>query len=192
MRRSRRSIHHWGWLLLAATLWQGACQRRPTAAIEGANDKPFSPAAAPAITAADPAPVETEKTNNGDSEESLVSREALEATIKRLKGTWVETPGVSGEPRGRGKQFKPQNLKALAPARFKVKFTTSKGPFVVEATRSLAPKGADRFYNLVRAGYYDNIRFHRVIKGAFVQFGIHGDPNVNHALINAEIPDDEP
>lgn len=84
----------------------------------------------------------------------------------------------------------PSTLVRQAPAKYRAKFTTSKGAFVVQVTRSWAPVGADRFYNLVRAGYYDGVRFHRVIKGAFVQFGIHGDPEVNKAWFDAEIEDD--
>ena len=59
---------------------------------------------------------------------------------------------------------------------FKVKFDTSKGPFVVEVHRDWAPNGADRFYNLVKNGFFDNARFFRVISGFMVQFGINADP----------------
>ena len=69
-----------------------------------------------------------------------------------------------------------------APASYKVKFDTSKGAFVVQVTRAWAPQGADRFYNLVKSGFFDNVRFFRVISGFMVQFGINGDPAVNGAL----------
>ena len=65
-----------------------------------------------------------------------------------------------------------------APATFRVKFDTSKGPFVVEVTRDWAPIGADRFYQLVKNNYYDEARFFRVVKGFMVQFGINKDPAV--------------
>jgi peptidyl-prolyl cis-trans isomerase A (cyclophilin A) len=71
-----------------------------------------------------------------------------------------------------------------------VKFVTTKGDFVIEATRAWAPNGADRFYNLVKLGYYDGVRFYRAIEGFMVQFGVHGDPSVNGAWYNARIPDD--
>ena len=62
------------------------------------------------------------------------------------------------------------------------KFDTSKGVFVIQVNRDWAPNGADRFYNLVKNGFYDNTRFFRVISGFMVQFGINGDPKLNPAL----------
>jgi peptidyl-prolyl cis-trans isomerase A (cyclophilin A) len=56
--------------------------------------------------------------------------------------------------------------------------------------RAWAPHGADRFYNLVRAGYYDGVRFFRVLPGFMAQFGIHGDPVVSAAWRDQRIPDD--
>jgi peptidyl-prolyl cis-trans isomerase A (cyclophilin A) len=84
----------------------------------------------------------------------------------------------------------PAALNEQAPAAYKVKFDTSKGPFVVEVTRAWAPKGADRFYNLVKNGFYDNVRFFRVISGFMVQFGINGDPGVMARWRTAQIGDD--
>ena len=77
-----------------------------------------------------------------------------------------------------------------APASYKVKFDTSKGPFVLQVTRAWAPQGADRFYNLVKSGFYDNVRFFRVISGFMVQFGISGDPAVMAGWRDAPIKDD--
>jgi peptidyl-prolyl cis-trans isomerase A (cyclophilin A) len=88
------------------------------------------------------------------------------------------------------KLLNPAALNAQAPATYKVKFQTSKGDFVIEVTRAWAPNGADRFYNLVKNGYYDGARFFRVIKDFMVQFGINGDPAVNAVWQNASIPDD--
>jgi peptidyl-prolyl cis-trans isomerase A (cyclophilin A) len=84
----------------------------------------------------------------------------------------------------------PAALKEKAPETYSVKFDTSAGPFTVEVTRSLAPNGADRFYNLVKNGYYNGARFFRVIPGFMVQFGINGDPAVNRAWQTARIQDD--
>jgi len=84
----------------------------------------------------------------------------------------------------------PAMAKDKAPAVYKAKFVTTKGDFTVEVHRDWAPEGADRFYNLVKMGYFTDIAFFRVIKGFMVQFGIHGDPKVASQWRNAHIPDD--
>ena len=84
----------------------------------------------------------------------------------------------------------PELATATAPAVFQAKFATTKGDFTVEVHRDWAPNGADRFYNLVKIGYFDNIAFFRDIAGFMVQFGIHGSPDVNAKWHNANIPDD--
>ncbi|MDE3052569.1 MAG: peptidylprolyl isomerase [Gemmatimonadota bacterium] len=77
-----------------------------------------------------------------------------------------------------------------APDEFRVRFETTKGPFVIAVTRALAPLGADHFYNLVRAGYYDDSRFSRVVPHFIVQFGIAGDPRVTAEWKDRAIADD--
>jgi len=84
----------------------------------------------------------------------------------------------------------PAALKEQAPAVYKVQFDTSKGPFVIEVHRDWAPIGADRFYNLVKNGFYDDARFFRVVEGFMVQFGVNGDPKVSAAWRNARMKDD--
>ena len=84
----------------------------------------------------------------------------------------------------------PSSLHAKAPAVFQARFTTTKGPFVVTVHRKWAPRGADRFYNLVRAGFYDGQRLFRVVPGFVVQWGISGSPKISHAWQNATIRDD--
>lgn len=86
--------------------------------------------------------------------------------------------------------LKPAALHARAPASFDVSFTTTKGTFVVSVHRAWAPRGADRFYNLVQAGFYNGNEFFRVVRGFVVQFGISGDPKVSSAWQNANIRDD--
>lgn len=81
-------------------------------------------------------------------------------------------------------------MNATAPDTFRVRFETSQGPFVVEAYRGWAPRGADRFYNLVRHGFYDGTHFFRVLDGFVAQFGISGDPRISAAWRPARIPDD--
>ncbi|HEY6448015.1 MAG TPA: peptidylprolyl isomerase [Acidobacteriaceae bacterium] len=77
-----------------------------------------------------------------------------------------------------------------APAVYRVKIDTTAGSFVIEAHREWAPHGADRFYELVRDGYYNNSRFFRVVPGRWVQFGIGGDPQVAQSWRQRTIPDD--
>jgi peptidyl-prolyl cis-trans isomerase A (cyclophilin A) len=84
----------------------------------------------------------------------------------------------------------PAGLREQAPATYKARFDTNKGVFVVEVTRAWAPRGADRFYNLVKNGFYDNVRFFRVISGFMVQFGINGDPGIMARWRAAQISDD--
>jgi peptidyl-prolyl cis-trans isomerase A (cyclophilin A) len=84
----------------------------------------------------------------------------------------------------------PETMKAKAPDVYEVKFTTTKGDFVLEVTRAWAPQGADRFYNLVKNHFYDNASFFRVLPDFVVQFGLTGSPAVNKAWTNATIKDD--
>ncbi len=84
----------------------------------------------------------------------------------------------------------PASLKAKAPAVYKAKFTTTAGDFVIEVHHEWAPLGADRFYNLVRYGYFTNASFFRVVSGFVVQFGLSADPAVNTVWSAAKIQDD--
>ena len=84
----------------------------------------------------------------------------------------------------------PAALREQAPPVYKAKFDTTKGVFVIEVQRDWAPNGADRFYNLVKNGFYDNVRFFRVISGFMVQFGIHGDPKISAPWRAAQLKDD--
>lgn len=84
----------------------------------------------------------------------------------------------------------PSKLTEKSPETFKAQFDTTKGKFTIEVTRSLSPNGADRFYNLVRSGYFKDIAFFRVISGFMCQFGVHGDPAVSAKWREASMPDD--
>lgn len=81
---------------------------------------------------------------------------------------------------------------ATAPDVFEVRFETTEGDFTIRVDRALAPNGADRFYNLVRNGFYDDVTFFRVIEGFMAQFGLHGAPRVALAWAQQTIPDDPP
>jgi peptidyl-prolyl cis-trans isomerase A (cyclophilin A) len=98
---------------------------------------------------------------------------------------------ATAKPAGPSAALKtPSKLKDIAPATYKVNLDTSAGPVVIEVTRAWAPKAADRFYNLVKYGFYDGDRFFRVVPNFMVQFGMHGDPKIQAVWQNANIPDE--
>jgi peptidyl-prolyl cis-trans isomerase A (cyclophilin A) len=100
-------------------------------------------------------------------------------------------PGAShAAPGPRPSLLNPASLTAKAPADFKARFSTTAGDFVVEVHRDWAPLGADRFYNLVRYGYFTNAAFFRVVPGFVVQFVLSADPAVNRVWTDAKIKDD--
>jgi peptidyl-prolyl cis-trans isomerase A (cyclophilin A) len=89
-----------------------------------------------------------------------------------------------------GNLANPAALRETAPASYKAKFETSKGVFVIQVSREWAPIGADRFYNLVKNGFFDNARFFRVVRSFMVQFGIHGEPAIQKNWKTAGMKDD--
>lgn len=104
--------------------------------------------------------------------------------------------GCSAEPRTPTAKAAPRVIPAPAatpmrsPETYRVRVETSKGPFTIEVTRALAPRGADRFYELVTIGYYAGNRFFRMVPGFVVQFGIHGDPAVNAKWARSAMADE--
>jgi peptidyl-prolyl cis-trans isomerase A (cyclophilin A) len=84
----------------------------------------------------------------------------------------------------------PATLKEQAPPTYKAKFDTSAGVFVIEVHRDWAPLGADRFYNLVKNGFYDDVRFFRVLDGFMAQFGMSGNPGITAAWRTQQLKDD--
>jgi peptidyl-prolyl cis-trans isomerase A (cyclophilin A) len=84
----------------------------------------------------------------------------------------------------------PASLTQQAPATYLARFDTSKGVFVVEVTREWAPQAADRFYNLVKHGFYDGARFFRVLDGFMAQFGLNGTPEIQRPWQSAGLPDE--
>jgi peptidyl-prolyl cis-trans isomerase A (cyclophilin A) len=113
-------------------------------------------------------------------------------TIRRLLIALVSALAVAtlAVPASAQNLSNPAALREQAPPVYKAKFDTTKGVFVIEVQRDWAPNGADRFYNLVKSGFYDNVRFFRVISGFMVQFGIHGDPKVSAPWREAQLKDD--
>jgi peptidyl-prolyl cis-trans isomerase A (cyclophilin A) len=106
--------------------------------------------------------------------------------ISSSAALWAADPPVKKAP--------PLNTPAAAagkaPAEYRVRFNTTKGDFVVAVTRDWSPNGADRFYELVQAGFFDDVKFFRAVKGFMVQFGISGDPKVSAQWRERTIVDD--
>src|SRR5438105_13451677 len=102
----------------------------------------------------------------------------------------VLTLGLSATPlMAQGNLGNPAALTEQAPATYKARFGTSKGVFVIDVQREWAPAGADRFYNLVKNGFYDESRLFREISGVMVQFGINGNPQGSPLWRGAQIID---
>jgi peptidyl-prolyl cis-trans isomerase A (cyclophilin A) len=110
------------------------------------------------------------------------------AQTKSTTATKSTTPAKAAAPARN--LLDPSTLKATAPAVYKVKFTTTQGDVLIQVTRAWAPLGADRFYNLVRAKFYDGCAFFRVKSGFMAQFGISPDPKVTAAWNGQNLRDD--
>ena len=127
---------------------------------------------------------------------SLSVLAATAATAQTPPAAPPKKPAAAAKaPAAKGTSFdpallQPALLKAKASAEYDVKFVTTAGEFTVHVTRAWAPNGADRFYNLVKNGFYDDVRLFRVISGFMVQFGINGDPAVSAKWRDANIRDD--
>lgn len=119
-----------------------------------------------------------------------VSALLVSGLISVAEGEKTQTKAAETNAPAAADLTQPAKLTEKAPDTFKVKFDTTKGSFTVQVTRAQAPNGADRFYNLVRAGFFKDIAFFRVVPGFMCQFGIHGDPNVSKAWHDANITDD--
>ena len=98
------------------------------------------------------------------------------------------TPAAAAAPAAA--LLNPAGATATAPDNYAVTFKTTKGDLVVDVNRSWAPNGADRFFNLVKIGYYDDVAFFRVVSGFMAQTGINGNGQVNAVWREARIKDD--
>ncbi len=94
------------------------------------------------------------------------------------------------QPARRPALLDPSQAQETAPSEYRVRMETTAGPFVIAVHREWAPRGADRFFNLVTIGFYDDVYFYRVIEGFMAQAGMHGDPAVNRVWLTSRIPDD--
>ena len=141
-----------------------------------------------------------DKNGNVEAEAPVAVEEAAEAPVEEVAEEPVEeTVAEEAEAAGAAEVADAEIAPALldpskateeAPATYRAKFETTEGPFVIEVNRDWAPKGADRFYNLVKIGYYDDVAFFRVLDGFMAQVGIHGQPKVNEVWREAQIQDD--
>lgn len=109
---------------------------------------------------------------------------------KSEEGNAKPAAGKAAEGKAHPGLLDPSKANEKAPDKYTVTLTTTKGDILIDVDRSWAPIGADRFYNLVKIGYFDDVAFFRVIGGFMAQVGINGDPKVNSVWRNARIKDD--
>jgi peptidyl-prolyl cis-trans isomerase A (cyclophilin A) len=117
----------------------------------------------------------------------------LQSLIYAVAGVVLASVVVAGQAANLEKSLKlknPASLTEQAPATYKVNLDTSKGSIVIEVHRDWAPVAADRFYNLVKNGFYDDARFFRVIPNFMVQFGMNADPTITKAWANVPMKDE--
>jgi peptidyl-prolyl cis-trans isomerase A (cyclophilin A) len=91
-------------------------------------------------------------------------------------------------PQRAGSDAPPTDVQA--PNAYQVRMETSKGPVVIDVNRAWAPRGADRFYMLVKRGFYDQARIFRVVPGFVAQFGLNAKPEETAKWAGAELQDD--
>jgi peptidyl-prolyl cis-trans isomerase A (cyclophilin A) len=113
------------------------------------------------------------------------------AAMLALAALTLAAPLGAEQAAARKSLLNPAGLNEKAPETYNVRFDTSAGEFVIKVTRAWAPNGADRFYNLVKNGFYDDTRFFRAVPNFMVQFGINGNPTVSKVWQSARIPPDK-
>lgn len=113
------------------------------------------------------------------------------AAVLALAALTLAAPLSAEQTAARKSLLNPAGLNEKAPETYNVKFDTSAGEFVIKVTRAWAPNGADRFYNLVKNGFYNETRFFRAVPNFMVQFGINGNPTVAKVWQSARIPPDK-
>ena len=130
-----------------------------------------------------PAPATSEKPAAGTPNGEKPVTPAKETAPSQAK---TPAPTAAANPALRD----PSLAAAEAPAKFRAKLETTKGDVIVEVEREWAPHGADRFYNLVKIGYFTDIALFRAVRQFVVQFGMHGDPEINRIWTTSNIPPD--
>ncbi|MBK9169185.1 MAG: peptidylprolyl isomerase [Bryobacterales bacterium] len=156
--------------IAAACLFAWGCSRQPDAAKEAAAER----------AAVEPPPAEPPK-----------EPEPAKPEPAKVEPPKPEPPKAKPEPPKPARNLRnPSALRDKAPEEFTARFDTSKGAFAIKVHRAWAPIGADRFYNLVKNGFYDENRFFRIVPNFIVQFGLPADPQVARLWQNARIQDD--
>jgi peptidyl-prolyl cis-trans isomerase A (cyclophilin A) len=140
------------------------------------------------LASCDDSDAKTETKQTAPSESKADANATAKADTKTESKS--DTKAEPEPPVGNPALLDPTLAKDKAPDKYKAKFETTEGEFVIEVHRAWAPEGADRFYNLVKSGYYDDVAFFRAVEGFMVQFGIHGNPRVNGVWRNARFKDD--
>jgi peptidyl-prolyl cis-trans isomerase A (cyclophilin A) len=123
-------------------------------------------------------------------EEAFASPSPTPLKAEKISPASPTPPAQPAAPPATPSLDRPRSLHEQAPEIYKAKFVTNKGDFVIEVHRDWAPIGADRFYNLVKYGFYNDTRFFRVISGFMAQIGISGRPELNEVWRDAQIKDD--
>jgi peptidyl-prolyl cis-trans isomerase A (cyclophilin A) len=126
---------------------------------------------------------------------AIIATATVNCTGCSAQATATQTPTATqgtqtDQPTAHPALMDPSKATEQAPAKFRAKFNTTKGDITIEVTRVWAPNGADRFYNMCKIGYFQDIAIFRAVKGFMFQFGIHGDPAVSAKWAVAPIKDD--
>ena len=161
-----------GAVALSFAVLATGCEKKEAVTAAAAPDTP-PPAAAPAEAAK---PVEAPK--------------PAEAAPAPTVAPAAAPAAAPADPNQNPALHDPTKATEKAPDQFKVNFKTTKGDIVIEIKKEWSPLGADRFYNLVKMGYFKDIAFFRVVPGFMAQFGIHGDPTVNQVWKDLGIQDE--
>lgn len=141
-----------------------------------------------------PAPPPAEPEPEADAPEAApaATAGAEDAPADGADGDGADADGEAAAADASPALLDPSQATERAPDEFAVELRTGEGPIVLDVHRAWSPKGADRFYNLVKIGFFEDVAFFRVIDGFMAQAGLHGDPAVNRAWRGANIEDDPP
>jgi peptidyl-prolyl cis-trans isomerase A (cyclophilin A) len=195
--------HRWALSVLVLALGLGGCSKSPGPAAESPKAPSVEPVVSPPPTDAAPTPAGELEAKPAEEEAAFANpaepappdaeRPPLPAASAAASSAPAPGPApVAGPPPSPPSRelLAPGDVDPKAPARFTVRFVTTKGEFVIEVVRAWSPHGVDRFYRLVRLGFFQDIALFRVVKGFVVQFGIHGNPAVTTAWQRKTIKDD--